>query len=179
MPSHGVSPRPHAVFLSALTGSVSSYDTSVRRFFGKGTRAAPTELHRRTLSNTSLPHGGPDAMFALQSTVVLPPGASRTLLYAYGYGDPASIAPLVKRLRSGAGGGLTRSEAGWRNTLPELHLPRDGWLAARRPGITTTSRSSQTYEDAWHTSFIDQGIPTSTNGDSISRTAIRSPPSCR
>ena len=155
LPAGGVSPVPHALFLSSLTDPVAGYETSVTRFFGSGSRAKPAEV-----VNGALPgrlSAGRPAMFAMEATIRLVPHQAHTLVYAYGYGDAPAIPALVARLAAGARTALTSSEAAWRQSLPRLSVPENTWLAREAAWDYYYLRSSATYEDAWHTYLVNQG----------------------
>lgn len=155
-PPSGVSPVPHALFLASLTDPVAGYETSATRFFGAGSRARPAEVAAGTLSDR--PTGSdPQAMFAMEATVRLAPGQAHTLVYAYGYGDMPGILALVAHLKASPRTALATSEAAWRQALPRLALPGNTWLARETAWDYYYLRSAETYEDAWHTSFINQG----------------------
>ena len=155
-PPGGDSPVPHTLFLCSVTDPVAGYETSAARFFGTGGRAAPAEVASGALSDRPGP-GGARAMFAMEATFRLDPGQTHTAVYAYGYGDPGTIPPLVRRLWQTARTALASSQAAWRAALPRLTVPADRWLGRETAWDYYYLRSSETYEDAWHTSFIDQG----------------------
>ena len=156
LPPRGVSPVPHALFLSSLTDPVTGYETSAGRFFGTGSRARPAEVTDGTLSSRTGADGTPP-LFVMEATVRLAPHGRHTLVYAYGYGDTPGIRPLVRHLMPDAGTALRSSEMAWRGSLPRLTVPSDTWLSRETAWDYYYLRSSETYEDAWHTSFINQG----------------------
>jgi hypothetical protein len=157
VPRPGGRPRPHASFLSALDAPVAHYQGSGSRFFGSGGTARPAEVGRGRLSDTGAAAAEPTPMLALQAAVRLAPGQQRTLHYAYGYGDPAAIAPLVRRLATRPAAALARSAAAWRAALPGLRLPQDRWLERETVWNAYALRSSASYEDAWGTHLVNQG----------------------
>lgn len=156
LPPAGISPVPHALFLSSLTDPVAGYETSAARFFGNGGRSRPAEVVSGRLSDRP-GAGGTQALFAIEATLRLAPGQAHTLVYAYGYGDRQTIPPLVRRLSVTARTALLSSETAWRDALPRLAVPADQWLQRETAWDYYYLRSSETYEDAWQTSFINQG----------------------
>jgi glycosyl transferase family 36 len=179
VPRPGARPRPHAIFLSALDTPVAHYQGSGSRFFGSGDRARPAEVGRGRLSDSGAAAAEPTPMLALQAAVRLAPGQRRTLHYAYGYGDPAAIAPLVRRLGPGRRvpwpaapppGGAPCRACGCRRTA--------GW-SARPPGTPTPCAAAPATTTPGAPTWSTRGTPTSTSGASTPPTATRCSTRCR
>ena len=153
--------QPLSIFASSLGTPVSAYDTSTSAFFGAGTRAAPAGVSTGTLSDSIAPPAANgqegSAMFALQSPVSLAPGKSVTLRYAYGYGHPEAIQPMVARYRSDAKA-FARSEASWSRWLPKAGFgPSYTWLSRELAWDAYTLRSDATYEECAGQHTLSQG----------------------
>ena len=114
--------KPRSVFAAALAGPVAGHETSVSRFFGRGTRARPAEVVADHLSNSIAPASPArtpgSTLFAFRAPVSLGPGQSITLRYVYGLAHPRQIAPLVERYRSQRDP-FGRSERAWARWLPQ------------------------------------------------------------
>jgi hypothetical protein len=152
---------PLTIFASALAAPVTAYDTDTTRFFGSGTRAVPAAVAANQLTNSTAapaPAGvGGNAMFAFQSPFSLAPGASVTLRYAYGYGHPAAIQPMLAPYRSQADP-LSQSEQSWSAWLPKVDLGSDyTWLSRELQWDAYTVRSGATYEECAGRHIISQG----------------------
>src|SRR5207302_3583094 len=84
--------RPLSIFAASVKGPVADYETSVKAFFGPGTRAAPAEVGAGKLSDTiagPTPDGqAGDVLFAFRAPETLAPGRSVTLRYVYGMAHP-------------------------------------------------------------------------------------------
>ncbi|HEV7584780.1 MAG TPA: hypothetical protein VGO14_03270 [Solirubrobacteraceae bacterium] len=153
--------RPLTIFASALQAPVSAYDTDTSAFFGSGTRAAPAAVSAGQLSDSTAPpapNGAEGrAMFAFQSPISLAPGASVTLRYAYGYGHPESVQPMLARYRS-APSSFNQSEAQWSRWLPKADLGGSyPWLARELQWNAYTLRSDSTYEECTGHHMLSQG----------------------
>jgi Glycosyl hydrolase 36 superfamily, catalytic domain/Glycosyltransferase family 36 len=157
LPRPGARPQPHTIFLSSLDEQVVHHEGSGSRFFGTGDRARPAEVRHGRLSDAGASPAEPTPMLALQATVRLAPGQRHILHYAYGYGDPATIAPLQQRLSTRPATALARSASAWRAALPRLRLPQDRWLERETAWNAYALRSSATYEEAWGAHLVSQG----------------------
>ncbi len=153
--------RPLSIFAAALSGPVSGFETSVTRFFGHGTRAAPTEVVADRVSDSLAPpvpvgHTGSTA-FVLRSPVRLAPGQSLTLRYAYGMTHPQRIPGLVARYAHTADA-LRTSERAWRNWLPKASFgPAYRWVARELVWDAYLLRSATVYEEGCGEHTITQG----------------------
>ena len=97
------------------------------------------------------------AMFAFRSPLRLAPGRSVTLRYAYGYGHPAQIAPLVARWRR-ARDPFDASERAWAAFVPQASFgPRWRWLSRELQWDAYMVRSGATYEECAGHHIISQG----------------------
>ncbi|HEY2437729.1 MAG TPA: hypothetical protein VGH93_11155, partial [Solirubrobacteraceae bacterium] len=153
--------QPLSIFATALQTPVSSYDTDTAAFFGSGTRALPAAVASGQLSDSIAPPNpnGSEGrgMFALQSPISLAPGASVTLRYAYGYGHPESIQPMLAPYRSDAAA-FNRSEAQWLKWLPKVELGSSyAWLSRELEWDAYTLRSDSTYEECAGHHILSQG----------------------
>jgi cellobiose phosphorylase len=153
--------QPLSIFASALQAPVSAYDTDTSAFFGSGTRAAPAAVVAGQLSNSIAPPtpNGQEGrgMFAFQSSISLAPGASITLRYAYGYGHPEAIQPMLSRYRA-ASSPFNQSEAQWSKWLPKVELGSSySWLARELQWDAYTVRSDSTYEECAGHHILSQG----------------------
>jgi Glycosyl hydrolase 36 superfamily, catalytic domain/Glycosyltransferase family 36 len=156
-----VDTEPLTIFASALQSPVSAYDTDTNAFFGSGTRAAPAGVVAGQLTNSSAPPAANgqegSGMFAMQSPVSLAPGASVTLRYAYGYGHPESIQPMLSRY-STATNAFNQSEAQWSRWLPKAQIGSGyEWLSRELEWDAYTLRSDSTYEDCAGRHILSQG----------------------
>jgi hypothetical protein len=83
---------PLTIFAAAVHGPLAGYETSVSRFFGSGSRAAPAEVRRGRLSDTNAsatPDGrAGNTLFVFRAPMRLAPGHSMTLRYVYGMAYP-------------------------------------------------------------------------------------------
>jgi hypothetical protein len=150
---------PLTIFASAIGAPVSGFDTDVKAFFGKGTRAKPAAVAAGTASGSIAPLGTgllPNrSMFALRSPVALEPGASVTLRYAYGVAHRAQIGRILARARAGT---LAGSEQAWSSWLPRASFPGAGaWLARELQWDAYMVRSGATYEEACGHHILSQG----------------------
>jgi hypothetical protein len=153
----GTDTDPLSIFAAALTGPVSGFDTDTGSFFGSGTRAAPAAVVADHTSDSIAAPGLGHAMFAFRSPVTLAPGQSVTLRYAYGYGHPAQIAPLVARYRA-ASDPYTASQQQWAKFVPQADFgPGYTWLARELQWDAYTVRSDSTYEECAGRHILSQG----------------------
>jgi len=155
-------PHPLSLFAAALSGRVAGYDTDTEAFFGSGSRALPAAAVADVSHDSIAPSsaGGESsgrAMFAFRSPVALRPGQSVTLRYAYGYGEPSTIAPLVARYRT-ARQPLPASERRWRAYVPQVDLgSRYRWLSRELQWDAYMLRSDTTYEACAGEHILSQG----------------------
>jgi hypothetical protein len=153
--------QPLSIFASALNARVSAYDADTQAFFGSGTRADPAAVQAGHLTDSTAPPSpnGVEgrAMFAFETPFSLKPGASVTLRYAYGYGHPSEIAPLVARHRVQRNP-LAQSERSWSAWLPKVDLgPSYAWLSRELQWDAYTVRSDSTYEECAGHHILSQG----------------------
>jgi hypothetical protein len=154
--------EPLSIFAAALSAPVAGYDTDTQSFFGSGTRADPAAVGADRSSDSIAPIsiGGVlpgDAMFAFRSPVTLAPGQSITLRYAYGYGHPDQIAPLVARYRA-ARSPFAASEQQWRGYVPQVDLGGSyKWLSREAQWDAYMLRSDATYEECAGEHILSQG----------------------
>jgi hypothetical protein len=154
-------PAPLSIFAAAVRAPVSGVDADTQAFFGTGSRAAPAAVTADRLTGAVAPinPGGAAgrAMFAFRSPLRLAPGTSVTLRYAYGYGHPAQIAPLVARWRQ-AGDPFAASERAWAAFVPQASFgTRWRWLSRELQWDAYMVRSGATYEECAGHHLISQG----------------------
>jgi hypothetical protein len=152
---------PLTVFAASLSGPLDGWDTSIQKFFGSGTRAAPAEVASDSLSKTrALPRvtGTPgDTLVAFRSPVTLAPGASVTLRYAYGMAHPAQIPGLVSRHRAVAST-FTDSGESWARWVPKADFGKDNrWVARELAWDAYLLRSASMVEELCGHHTITQG----------------------
>jgi hypothetical protein len=153
--------QPLSIFASAVQAPVSAYDTDTSGFFGSGTRGAPAAVVAGRLGDSIAPPNAAGAtgrgMFALQTPISLAPGAAVTLRYAYGYGHPEAIQPMLARYRAAANP-FSESEAQWSRWLPQVDLGSSyPWLARELQWDAYTLRSDATYEECAGHHILSQG----------------------
>jgi Glycosyl hydrolase 36 superfamily, catalytic domain len=153
--------RSLTVFAAALRGRVSDWQTDAQSFFGDGGRAQPAEVAAGRLSRGLAPRhagGAPGRhLFAFRSPVVVRPGRSVTLRYAYGIAHRRRVGALVRRWR-GAGAPFARSQRAWRSWLPRVRIGagRD-WLSRELQWDAYMLRSGATYEETCGHHILSQG----------------------
>jgi hypothetical protein len=156
-----VDSRPLTVYAAALRGAVADWETDGGRFFGDGGRARPAAVAAGRLSRTLAPRhpgGAPGRqLFAFRAPVVVGPGRSVTLRYAYGLARERRIPALVRRWRARAAP-LARSQRAWRDWLPRVRLGagRD-WLSRELQWDAYMLRSGSTYEETCGHHILSQG----------------------
>jgi Glycosyl hydrolase 36 superfamily, catalytic domain/Glycosyltransferase family 36 len=143
--------RPLSVFAAALRGPVGGFDADTNAFFGSGGRAAPAAVTAGRLSGALAPAATGAtpgrAMAAFEAPLSLRPGRSITLRYAYGYGHPQQIAPLVTRWRRAADP-FSDTERRWASFVPQVSFgPRFRWLSRELQWDAYMVRSGATYEE--------------------------------
>jgi hypothetical protein len=153
--------HPLSIFAAALSGPVSGFQTSLSKFFGRGTRAAPAEVVTNRVSDSIAPavrsdHVG-DTLFVFRSPVRLRPGQSVTLRYAYGMAHSAQIRALVSRYAHVADP-FRASELAWARWLPKADFgPSYRWVARELVWDSYLLRSATVYEEACGEHTITQG----------------------
>jgi hypothetical protein len=153
--------NPLSIFAASVKGPVADYETSVKQFFGSGTRAAPAEVAANRLSNTiasATPDGqAGDVLFAFRAPEKLAPGRSVTLRYVYGMAHPAQIPGLVASSRKQQDP-LSASERAWASYLPKANFGNaNRWVARELSWDAYLLRSSTVYEEACGYHTITQG----------------------
>jgi hypothetical protein len=153
--------RPLSVFAAALSGPLRGVDADTTAFFGAGGRAAPAAVAAGRLTGALAPASTgathTRAMAAFEAPLRLRPGRSLTLRYAYGYGHPSQIGPLVSRSRR-ARGAFRATERRWAADLPQVSFgPRYRWLSRELEWDAYMVRSGATYEECAAHHIISQG----------------------
>ena len=153
--------RPLSIFAAALRGPLAGYETSVDRFFGAGSRAAPSEVASDRLSATiaapAATGAGGKTLFAFRAPLRLRPGQAVTLRYAYGVAHPEQIRELVARYRR-ARAPLGTSERRWSAWLPRADFgPGRAWVARELQWDAYLLRAASVYEEACGHRTITQG----------------------
>lgn len=152
---------PLSIFGAALQAPVKGVDADTQAFFGSGSRALPAAVAAGRLTGALAPvnaGGAPGrAMIAFRSPVRIAPGRSVHLRYAYGYGHPAQIKPLVARWRA-ARDPFAASERAWVRFVPQASFgSRWRWLARELQWDAYMVRSGATYEECAGHHIISQG----------------------
>jgi Glycosyl hydrolase 36 superfamily, catalytic domain/Glycosyltransferase family 36 len=153
--------NPLSIFASALNAPDGGHETSIKAFFGSGTRTAPAEVSGDALSGSiaapRLTGTAGDTLFAFRAPVSLAPGQSVTLRYAYGIAHPDQIAKLVSSYRAAADpfGDSERAWAGW---VPQADFgPANRWVAREIAWDAYQLRSASMYEEVCGHHTITQG----------------------
>jgi hypothetical protein len=149
--------HPLSVFAAALSGPVGGFDADTTAFFGNGGRATPAAVTADHLSAALAPAASGRAMAAFEAPLRLRPGRSVTLRYAYGYGHPEQIAPLLARWRRPADP-FAASERRWAGYVPQVSFgPRYRWLSRELQWDAYMVRSGATYEECAGHHVVSQG----------------------
>ena len=153
--------NPLSIFAASVKGPVGGYETSVKAFFGSGTRGAPAEVAANKLSDTiaaPTPDGkAGDVLFALRAPATLAPGQSETLRYVYGMAHPAQIPALVAKYRAAAQP-FDASERAWARYLPKASFGAGNtWVSRELVWDAYLLRSSTVYEEACGYHTMTQG----------------------
>ena len=153
---------PLSVFAASLSGPVAGVVADGGAFFGAGGRAKPDAVAADRLTGAVAPpsqDGVPGtAMFAFRAPVSLAPGQSVTLRYAYGYGHPPQIAPLVAKWRAAADP-FAASRRAWARFVPQASFgsKKWAWLSRELQWDAYTLRSGTSYEECAGRHIVSQG----------------------
>lgn len=152
---------PLTSFAAALRGPVPSWDTSVSRFFGSGSRAVPAEVASNRLSETIAPSDpvglSGKTLFVFRTAVRVEPGHSVTLRYIYGMALPEQVAGLVAKYRA-ARNPERASEERWVSYLPRVEVGRSyRWVSREIEWDAYLLRSATVYEQDSGEHTITQG----------------------
>lgn len=158
---HLADPAPLSIFAAVLQGPLDGFETSLATFFGSGTREAPAEAAADRLSDTLAapsPPGAPGGtLFAFRAPLVLEPGRTVTLRYAYGLAHPDQIDGLVAKYRA-AVDPLGDSERAWASWLPKADFGKSRrWVARELVWDAYLLRSASVYEELCGHHTITQG----------------------
>ena len=153
--------HPLSIFASALAGPVSGFETSLPRFFGSGTRAAPAEVAANRVSDSiapSVPSGQVgQTLFVFRAPVRLRPGESVTLRYAYGIAHRGPVGGLVSRYVHAADP-FRASELAWTTWLPRADFGRSyRWVSRELEWDAYLLRAATVYEQGCGEHTITQG----------------------
>jgi hypothetical protein len=153
--------HPLSIFAVALSGPVSGFETSLTKFFGDGTRAAPAEVVADRVSDSiAAPVRSGDVgetLFVFRARIRLPAGRSLTLRYAYGMTHARRIAGLVSRYAR-APDPFRASELAWERWLPKADFgPAYRWVARELVWDSYLLRSATVYEEGCGEHTITQG----------------------
>jgi hypothetical protein len=152
---------PLSIFAAALSGPDGGHETSIKQFYGSGTRAAPAEVSSDSLSGSiaapRLTGTAGDTLFAFRAPLSLAPGESVTLRYAYGIAHPDQIDKLVSTYRAAADP-LGAGERAWAAWVPQADFGADNrWVARELAWDAYLLRSASRYEEACGHHTITQG----------------------
>jgi Glycosyl hydrolase 36 superfamily, catalytic domain/Glycosyltransferase family 36 len=161
VPDIATDTQPLSSFAAALRGPRPTWETSLSKFFGNGTRAVPAEVAANRLSETVAPIDplgtSGKTLFVLRSAVTLRPGRSITLRYIYGMAQPTEIAGLVAKYRAAADPEQT-SERDWVSYLPRVNFGPDyRWVSREIEWDGYLLRSATVYEERSGEHTITQG----------------------
>ncbi|HUC03973.1 MAG TPA: hypothetical protein VL961_01155 [Acidimicrobiales bacterium] len=150
-----------SIFAAAVRGPAQTFETSVSKFFGAGSRAAPAEVTAGALSESiaraNLPGQSGDTLFVFRAPVTLAPGQSVTLRYVYGMAHPAQVPGLVSEYRT-AVDPLATSEHEWLAIMPQADFgPQYRWVSRELQWDAYLLRSATVYEDDAGEHTITQG----------------------
>jgi len=152
---------PLTIFAASLQGPLDGYETSLQAFFGGGTRAAPAEVVADHLTDSlepPSPAGSPGGtIFVFRAPLVLAPGQSVTLRYAYGIAHADQIDALVASYRAQADP-FGASERAWESWVPKADFGRAWrWVARELQWDAYLLRSASVYEEVCGFHTITQG----------------------
>ncbi len=153
--------RPLSIFAAALKGPLGGHATSTESFFGTGGRADPDAVRADRLDGSRAPAVAPGevgkTLFAFRAPLLLRPGQTVRLRYAYGAAHaravPALVASAGKQRAS-----FAHSERRWAGWVPQIRIGRGrSWLSRELQWDAYTLRSGSTYEECLGTHVISQG----------------------
>jgi hypothetical protein len=152
---------PLSIFAAALRGPAQTYETSISKFFGSGSRAVPAEVSSNSLSQSiarpNLPGQSGDTLFVFRAPVTLAPGQSETLRYVYGMAHAGDVAGLVSKYRA-ASNPLATSERTWSSYVPQANFgPQYTWVVRELQWDAYLLRSATVYEEDAGEHTITQG----------------------
>lgn len=161
LPDDALDTQPLSIFAAQLRGPAPTWETSLTRFFGDGTRALPAEVAANRLSETI---AAPDpigrsgkTLFVMRTPVTLAPGQSVTLRYLYGMAHSWQVAGLVSKYRAEADPEQA-SEEQWVDYLPRVYFgPRYKWVSREIEWDAYLLRSATVYEEKSGEHTITQG----------------------
>ena len=159
--NNGADTAPLSVFAAALHGPLAGHETSLRAFFGGGSRRIPAEVAADRLSGALTGGSAPDTvghtLFVFRAPVTLAPGASVTLRYVYGIAHPRQISGLVSAYRR-APAPLVASERAWAAWLPKADFGSSRrWVARELSWDAYLLRSASVYEERCGAHTVTQG----------------------
>jgi hypothetical protein len=153
--------HPLSIFAAALSGPVSGFETSLLKFFGDGTRAAPAEVVANRVSDSiASPVRADevgDTLFVFRSPIRLRARQSVTLRYAFGMAHPAQVAGLVSRYAR-ARDPFRANGLAWARWLPKVDFGSAyRWVARELVWDSYLLRSATVYEEGCGEHTITQG----------------------
>jgi len=153
--------EPLANFAAVLRGPEPTWETSVSKFFGSGSEAAPAEVKANQLSETVAPSDlllqTGKTLFVFRQAVKLAPGKSITLRFIYGLAHTYDIASLVAKYRA-AIDPLQASEHDWVAQMPRVNFGSSyRWVSREVDWDAYLLRSATVYEERSAEHTITQG----------------------
>ncbi len=160
MPDDGDT-QPLSIFAADLSGPVSGFDTSVGAFFGQGNQARPAAVTSGRLTDSIAPPAPNgrvgSALFVFRAPLIVPPGQTVTLRYAYGMAEPGSVDRIVSTYRTRPDA-FSESERAWASWLPGVRVGTSTpWLGREVAWDAYMLRSGTTYEQCAGEHIISQG----------------------
>ena len=153
--------RPLSIFAAALKGRLAGTTTSAKSFFGDGGRRRPDSVRADRLDGRLAPGVAPgdtgSTLFAFRAPLLLRPGQTVRLRYAYGAAHAGAVPALLARAR-GDRAPFARSERRWAGWVPQIRIGRGrSWLSRELQWDAYTLRSGSTYEECQGAHMISQG----------------------
>jgi hypothetical protein len=159
--AEGLDRRPLSIFAAALEGPLGGHTTSTESFFGAGGRADPEAVRADRLDGRRAPAVAPDevgeTLFAFRAPLVLRPGETVKLRYAYGAAHGRAVPALVSKARERRSA-FARGARRWAGWVPQVRIGKGrGWLSRELQWDAYTLRSGSTYEQCLGAHMISQG----------------------
>jgi hypothetical protein len=148
--------NPPPTFLASLDAPADGLSTDEAAFFGQGGVAAPDGLAAPLPA--ALPDSAQGMALFLERKLLLKPGESKTLYFAYGYlPQGAELSPLLDKYRRDLPGLWRRSSAAWKAERIELEIPGEPWVARELLWHHYYLRSNLTYDSFYQEHILSQG----------------------
>src|SRR5271157_307261 len=147
---------PPAVFLVSLDAPVDGMSTNPQQFFGEGGLAAPTGIET-PLAPEIDPTATLGGLF-LERKVLLEPGESQTLYFAYGYlPDGFALDSLIHKYSANLPMLLAESSEKWKGARISLAINDEPWVDREMLWHNYYLRSNMTYDSFFKEHILSQG----------------------